>query len=174
MIPFHFNELQTRDGTKYISRGIEYLVGSPKKTGVMIRDHFINRFVGFDLSTCDELRDQLSVMNELKLATEQRIFIFQRMKTMGARRQDLLNTLAFHQLDIGFRRRLEKVFIADPSRRLPAASFIIAEDSKGDTAGLKDLHQCGGHLLIPSVKGSITSHPQEELGIGGFRQSLHA
>ena len=61
------------------------------------------------------------------LAAELRVFVLERVITMGARGHDLLHLPTGKCLDIGLRELLEQELIADPTRRIAGATLLWAE-----------------------------------------------
>src|SRR5687768_15764297 len=104
-------------------------------------------------------------MDDLVIATQFGIFVFDDIKTMRTGSDDLFNAVIIQELDVVIGHHLEKEFVPGSAGRVAGTHFLFAQyrviDSHLAEDGCKSLRD----LLGPLIKAAGTSHPEEDLRI---------
>ena len=122
----------------------------------MIGQRAVNGVVQFDFTGLDELIDELGMMDDLVISAHLRIFMFQRIETMGTRGDYFFDVIAIQRFDVFLGRHLVEHFISDTSGKVAGAFFFRPENRKADLG----LLQQGGFAPISGPQTVLAGQQQ--------------
>ena len=100
-------------------------------------------------------------MDNFIISTEVRIFILQRIETMGACGNNLFYLVSIQYGNIVHRLHLKKKFVARTTGRIAGTRFFIAQNGKSCTYSSHDFYKSLGNALCPIVKRTGTAYPEK-------------
>ena len=121
---------------------------------------------GSSRPSCEQLCEQLRVVDDLVVAAEVRVLVRQRVEAVRAARDDLLHARLVHRRDVLLGERLERVLVAHPAGRVAGARLARAEHGEVDAGGLQELRGRLGGRPGALVERGRAADPVEHLGRG--------
>ena len=101
-----------------------------------------------------------------------RILILQHIEPVGARRENVFDSVSLELFDIRLHQLLEETGFAHPSNFIAAALFLIAKDPEVNPCAVKVVSQCLSDFLYTGVEGSGTTHKEKEFSSFTLRKIL--
>ena len=108
----------------------------------------------------DYKHDELGMMDDFVISTHLRVFMLQRIETMGACRDNFFNFVIVQGFDVFLRHHLVQHLIADPSGKVAGAFFFHAQNCKADTCFLQDFDQADRYFFGSIIKRTGASDPE--------------
>ncbi len=131
------------------------------------------KFARLNLALGNQLGQDFGIMVNLKVAAHLRVFILQRIITMRADHNDLLNAVVVERLEVLLYQGLVQVFVAQPSGRVAAAELLSAQVTEADPGLVEDSDQGFPDPLIAVVEGYRTAGIEQVFKLTAvFRQQV--
>ena len=109
-----------------------------------------------------ELLDELAVVKHLVGSAQLRIFVFKRVKAVGAGGNYLMNAVYVEDFDVLKRLHLKEKFVASAPRGVARAAFFSAEHGKRNSGVVQQLGYRFSDFFGALVKATGASHPKQD------------
>ena len=117
-----------------------------------------------ELALADEVGEKLHVMHDLVGASEIRILVAQRVETVRARGDDLLDARAVKGRDVLAGQSLKRVLVAHPASRVSGACLARPEHGKIHAGHLQQLRRRDRSFSCALVERGRAADPEQHVG----------
>src|SRR5690606_36924931 len=106
----------------------------------------------FYFSLINKLLQKCSMMNDLVMTTQGRVFILYGVETMRTGGYNFLYIIAIQHVNVGHGLHLDKKLLTSPSSRISSAGFFLSSHRIAHPYLLQNLHDSSGDFLVPLIK----------------------
>ncbi len=150
---FGFENLHAAERTNHLARCEVDVVVAAEVAGVVVHHTLVERCVAHvEATVFDQIFEELTVVDDLVVATELRVLVGEGVKAVRALGDDLLDAHPIERLDVLHREELKDVLVAGTASRVSGAVLCRSKNCEAHVRSVEQLRQRLADLLVLVVE----------------------